>query len=75
MAKLEDDIAWHREQIARLSDAIEKGEPGKPTPKGPAWGPQNQPHTLPDTVAGLRKQLERYEQTLLELEEQKGRGD
>ena len=75
MAKLEDDIAWHREQIARLSDAIEKGEPGKPTAKGPAWGPKNQPHTLPDTVAGMRKQLERYEQTLLELEEQKGRGD
>ncbi|MDP3738171.1 MAG: hypothetical protein Q8R02_12320 [Hyphomonadaceae bacterium] len=75
MAKLDDDITWHRDQIARLGDAIEKGEPGTPVAKGPAWGPKARSDALPDTIAGMRKQLARYEQTLLELEEQRGRGD
>jgi hypothetical protein len=74
MAKLDDDILWHREQIARLNAAIETGEPGKAVPKGPAWGPKNRSDALPDTVAGMRRQLERFEQTLLELEEQRGFG-
>ncbi len=74
MAKLDDDILWHREQIARLNAAIGKGEPGKAVPKGPAWGPKGQSDALPDTVAGMRRQLERFEQTLLELEEQRGFG-
>lgn len=75
MAKLDDDISWHEAQIARLNEAIDKGEPGKSAPKGPAWGPKNQPDALPDTVAGMRKQLQRCEQTLSELEEQRGRGE
>jgi hypothetical protein len=73
--KLEDDIIWHRDQIARLNDAIAKGEPGKAAAKGPAWGPKNQSDALPDTVAGMRKQLERFEQILMDLEEQRGQGD
>jgi hypothetical protein len=73
--KLEDDIIWHRDQIARLSDAIAKGEPGKAAVKGPAWGPKNQSDALPDTVAGMRKQLERFEQIVMDLEEQRGRGE
>ena len=58
-----------------FNEAIDKGEPGKAAPKGPAWGPKNQPGALPDTVAGMRKQLQRFEQTLSELEEQRGRGE
>jgi hypothetical protein len=72
---LEDDIAWHTAQIARLNDAIERGEPGKTAEKGPSWGPKNQSDALPDSMAGMRKQLEKFEQILLELEEQRGRGD
>lgn len=74
MAKLDDDIDWHRAQIARLGEAIESGEPGVAVAKGPAWGPKARSDALPDTLAGMRKQLARYEQTLLELEEQRGQG-
>jgi hypothetical protein len=73
--KLEDDIAWHRAQIARLNEAIAKGAPGLAQPKGPTWGPKGPRDELPSTVTGLRIQLDRFERTLLELEEQRGRGD
>lgn len=72
--KVDDDIAWHRDQIARLNAAIEKGEPGKPAKKGPAWGPKHAADALPDTLAGMRRQLERYEQILMDLEDQRGQG-
>lgn len=72
--KLEADITWHREQINRLSDAIARGEPGKAQAKGPMWGPKNRNDALPDTISGMFKQLERYEQTLQELEDQRGQG-
>ena len=75
--KLEDDIDWHLAQIERLNEAIALGEPSKaasvPTP---IWGPKRGGAAeMPDTLAGMLKQLARYEQTLLELEEQRGRGD
>jgi hypothetical protein len=73
--KLEDDIHWHRTQIARLHEAIARGEPGKAETKGPSWGPKGPSNQLPSTMSGLRIQLERFERTLQELEEQRGRGD
>jgi hypothetical protein len=72
--KLEDDIVWHREQIARLNDAIARGEPGTAPPKGAIWGPKNRTDMLPTTVVGMRRQLERFEQILQELEDQRGGG-
>jgi hypothetical protein len=76
-SKLENDIAWHREQIARFQAAIELGEPAKTTAiKTPAWGPKRGGAAeLPATLAGMRQQLSRFEQTLAELEEQRGQGD
>lgn len=73
--KLEDDIDWHRAQIARLHQAIARGEPGKPETKGPAWGPKAQSDPLPVTMSAMRIQLDRFERMLLELEEQRGRGE
>jgi hypothetical protein len=73
-SKLEDDIHWHRTQIARLHEAIARGEPGKPETKGPAWGPKARPDPLPTTMTAMRLQLGKFEQTLLDLEEQRGRG-
>ena len=69
MAKLDDDIDWHRNQIVRLHEAIARGEPGKPAVKGPAWGPKVRSDTLPDTMAGMRRLLEQLEQTLMDLED------
>ena len=52
------------------------GEPAKTGAiKAPIWGPKSSAGEMPATLAGMRKQLERYEQTLSELEEQRGRGD
>ena len=75
--KLEDDIDWHLAQIERLNEAIALGEPAKNVAvKSPIWGPKSGGAAeIPATVAGMRQQLERYEQTLRELEEQRGRGD
>ncbi len=75
--KLEDDIDWHLAQIERLNEAIALGEPAKTTAaKSPIWGPKGGGAAeIPTTLAGMRQQLARYEQTLLELEEQRGRGD
>lgn len=75
--KLEDDIAWHREQIERLQQAIALGESAKATATStPAWGPKRGGAAeLPATLAGMRKMLDGFEQTLSELEEQRGRGD
>jgi hypothetical protein len=73
--KLDDDIHWHRTQIARLHEAIARGEPGKAETKGPAWGPSGPRDMLPSTMSGLRIQLERFKRTLLELEAQRDRGD
>jgi hypothetical protein len=75
--KLENDIDWHLAQIERLQEAIATGEPMKaasvPTP---IWGPKRGGAAeIPATLSGMRQQLERYEQTLRELEEQRGRGD
>ncbi len=76
MSRLEDDIAWHRMQIGKLADAIASGEPGKAEAPGPAWGPKaGKGGALPTTLPAMRQQLARYEQTLAELEEQRGRGD
>lgn len=76
MSRLENDIDWHLEQIERLQAAIAMGEPAKNlAEKAPIWGPKRSNAELPSTLAGMRQQLERYEQTLLELEEQRGRGD
>lgn len=72
--KLEDDIHWHRTQIARLHEAIARGEPGKPETVRPAWGPKAAPNPLPTTMAAMRLQLDQFERMLLELEEQRGRG-
>lgn len=73
--KLDDNIIWHREQIARLNDAISKGEPGRALPKGQIWGSKNRDDVLPTTILGMRRQLEHFEQRLQDLEEQRGRGD
>jgi hypothetical protein len=75
--KLEDDITWHREQIERLHHAIALGEPAKAAAvKTPAWGPKRGGAAeLPGTLTGMRQMLDRFEQTLSELEEQRGRGD
>jgi len=74
--KLETDIDWHLAQIERLQAAIAMGEPQKTVAeKAPIWGPKRGAAELPTTLAGMRQQLQRYEQTLLELEEQRGRGD
>jgi hypothetical protein len=75
--KLEDDITWHHTQIARLHEAIALGEPASSVAvKTPTWGPKSGGAAdLPTTLAGMRQQLARFEQTLLELEEQRGRGD
>jgi hypothetical protein len=75
--KLEDDITWHREQIDRLQQAIALGEPANNAAvKTPAWGPKRGGTAeLPATLAGMRQMLNRFEQTLSELEEQRGRGD
>ena len=75
--KLENDIDWHLAQIELLQAAIDKGEPEKTAAvKTPAWGPKRGGAAeIPATLAGMRQQLQRYEQTLLELEEQRGRGD
>jgi hypothetical protein len=76
MSKLENDIDWHLAQIERLQAAIAMGEPPKTVAeKTPIWGPKRGGAELPSTLAGMRQQLERYEQTLLELEEQRGRGE
>ena len=76
MSKLENDIDWHLAQIERLQAAIAMGEPAKTgAVKAPIWGPKSSAAEMPATLAGMRKQLERYEQTLSELEEQRGRGD
>jgi len=74
--KLENDIDWHLAQIERLQAAIAMGEPAKaasaPTP---IWGPKRGGAAeMPATLAGMRQQLERYEQTLRELEDQRGGG-
>lgn len=75
--KLDDDIDWHLAQIERLNDAIAMGEPlQKEIVKTPLWGPKGGGAAeLPTTLSGMRRQLEQYEQTLRELEEQRGRGD
>jgi len=75
--KLEDDITWHLEQIERLQQAIALGEPAKTAAiKTPAWGPKRGGAAeLPATLAGMRQMLDRFEQTLSELEEQRGRGE
>jgi hypothetical protein len=74
--KLENDIDWHLAQIERLQAAIDMGEPPKNTAaKTPIWGPKGGAAEMPTTLAGMRQQLERYEQTLRELEEQRGRGE
>lgn len=75
--KLDDDIDWHVAQIERLHQAIAMGEPAKTiVTKRPAWGPKSSGvGELPASLAGMRQQLQRYEQTLLELEEQRGRGE
>ena len=76
-SKLENDINWHLAQIERLQAAIAKGEPTKASVvKTPVWGPKRGGAAdLAPTLAGMRQQLERYEQTLSELEEQRGRGE
>jgi hypothetical protein len=75
--KLEADIDWHLAQIEILQAAIAMGEPPKTTgEKTPIWGPKRGGAAeMPTTLAGMRQQLQRYEQTLMELEEQRGRGD
>ena len=75
--KLEADIAWHEAQIVRFQEAIALGEPAKSTAApAPAWGPKRGgAMEMPTTLAGMRQQLQRLEQTLSELEEQRGRGD
>ncbi|HEV7694452.1 MAG TPA: hypothetical protein VGO52_26685 [Hyphomonadaceae bacterium] len=75
--KLETDIDWHLAQIERLQAAIDLGEPPKvAAEKAPIWGPKRGGAAeIPATLAGMRQQMQRYEQTLLELEEQRGRGD
>jgi hypothetical protein len=77
MSKLETDIDWHLAQIERLQAAIAMGEPPKTVAeKTPIWGPKRGGAAeIPATLAGMRQQLQRYEQTLLELEEQRGRGE
>lgn len=76
MSKLENDIDWHLAQIERLQAAIAMGEPAKMSAvKAPIWGPKSSAAEIPATLAGMRQQLERYERTLSELEEQRGRGD
>ncbi len=75
--KLDNDIDWHLAQIERLQAAIAMGEPSKsasaPTP---IWGPKRGAAAeIPATLAGMRQQLQRSEQTLSELEEQRGRGE
>jgi hypothetical protein len=77
MSKLENDIDWHLAQIERLQAAIAMGEPAKNVAaKTPIWGPKASAGAeMPATVAGMRQLLARYEQTLQELEEQRGRGD
>ncbi|HVR68450.1 MAG TPA: hypothetical protein VMT98_17510 [Verrucomicrobiae bacterium] len=72
--KLEDSIIWHREQIARLNDAIARGEPGTAVAKGAVWGPKTRSDVLPTTMLGMRRELEHYEQALQGLEEQRGQG-
>ena len=74
-SKLEDDIAWHRQQIARLNDAIGKGEPGRALPKGQIWGSKNREDVLPTTMLGMRRQLEHFEYRLQDLEDQRGKGE
>jgi hypothetical protein len=75
--KLEDDIDWHLAQIDRLHQAIAMGEPPKTfATKSPIWGPKSGGAAeLPPTLAGMRQLLQRFEQTLSELEEQRGRGE
>lgn len=76
MNKLENDIDWHLAQIERLQEAITMGEPARTgAVKTPVWGPKRSVVEMPATLAGIRQQLERYQQTLSELEEQRGRGD
>ena len=77
MSKLENDIDWHLAQIERLQAAIALGEPAKNVASStPVWGPKRGGAVeMPSTLAGMRRLLEAYEQTLLELEEQRGRGD
>jgi hypothetical protein len=73
--KLDEDIAWHRNQIARLNAAIANGDAGKALPKGPAWGPKSgNADVLPATLLGMRRQLEHFEYRLQTLEEQLGQG-
>lgn len=74
--KLENDIDWHLAQIERLQAAIDMGEPAKAAAPTPIWGPKRGgAGEMPATVAGMRQLLARYEQTLMELEEQRGRGE
>jgi hypothetical protein len=73
--KLNEDIAWHRDQIARLNEAIANGDAGKAPPKTPAWGPKSNGDVLPATLLGMRRQLEHFEYRLQTLEEQLGQGD
>lgn len=72
--KLEDDITWHREQIARLNEAIAKDEPGRALPQGKIWGPKTRHDVLPATLLGMRRQLAHFEQRLQDLEEQRASG-
>lgn len=75
--KLDDDITWHRDQIARINQAIDRREsgeeePGQPAARGPAWGPKGETGALPQSIAGMRRLLDRYEQMLVALEDQRG---
>ena len=72
--KLDDDIYWHRIQIARLHEAIARGEPGKAESSGPSWAPSKPLDSLPCTMSGLRIQLDRFERKLHRLRLQRGRG-
>ncbi|HEX5007975.1 MAG TPA: hypothetical protein VFV70_12730 [Hyphomonadaceae bacterium] len=73
--KLDDDIYWHRMQIARLHEAIARCEPGKAESRGPSWGPTRPQDSLPSTMSGLRIQLDRFERTLRELQQRRSRDE
>jgi hypothetical protein len=76
---LDDDIYWHRTQIARLHEAIARGEPGKAPDKarsgGPSWAPVRPVDSLPCTMSGLRSQRDYFERTLQKLRQQRSRGE